>query len=101
MLTVVAFAQAKPGKEKDLEATLLELVSHTRKEAACINYDLHRHLTKPGMFVFYENWIDKAGLEQHREAPHIKDFRAKARDLLAGPLQIELCDMVSEQVLSK
>jgi quinol monooxygenase YgiN len=101
MLTVVAFAQAKPGKEKDLEEALLELVSHTRKEAACINYDLHRHLGKPGMFVFYENWIDKAGLEQHRKSQHITDFRAKASDLLGEPLQIELCEMVSQRVSKK
>ena len=101
MLTVVAFAQAKPGKEKDLEKALLELVSHTRKEAACINYDLHRNLDKPGMFVFYENWINKAGLEQHRKTQHITDFRAKAGELLAEPLQIELCEMVSQQATKK
>ncbi len=101
MLTVVAFAQAKPGKEKDLEKALLELVSQTRKEAACVNYDLHRHLDKPGMFVFYENWINKAGLEQHRKTQHITDFRAKAGDLLVGPLQIELCEMVSQPVPKK
>jgi quinol monooxygenase YgiN len=101
MLTIVAFAQAKPGKEKDLEKALLELVSHTRKEAACINYDLHRHIAKPGMFVFYENWTDKAGLEQHGKSQHIRDFRAKAGDLLAEPLQIELCEMVSQQISKK
>jgi quinol monooxygenase YgiN len=97
MLTIVAFAQAKPGKEKELEKALLELVSHTRKEAANINYDLHRHLDKPGMFVFYENWADMAGLEQHRKTPHITDFRAKAGDLLAEPLQVELYEMISPQ----
>lgn len=53
------------------------------------------------MFVFYENWINKAGLEQHRKTQHIADFRARAGDLLAGPLQIELCEMVSQQVSQK
>jgi quinol monooxygenase YgiN len=101
MLTVVAFAQAKHGKENELEEALLELVSHSRKEAACINYDLHRHLDKPGMFVFYENWIDRDGLEQHRKTQHIADFRSRASDLLAKPLQIELCEMVSRQVSEK
>ena len=101
MLTIVAFAQAKPGKEDELEKALLELVSHTRKEAACINYDLHRHLKKPGMFVFYENWIDRAGLEQHRKSQHIADFGSKAGDLLAEPLKIELCEMVSQPVSQK
>ena len=53
------------------------------------------------MFVFYENWMDKAGLEQHRKSQHITDFRAKAGDLLAEPLQIELCEMVSQQISNK
>jgi quinol monooxygenase YgiN len=101
MLTVVAIAQAKPGKEKDLEAALLELVPHTRQEAACINYDLHRHLDNPGKFVFYENWVNKAALEQHLTTPHITDFLTKAGDLLAEPLQVELYEMVSQQATKK
>ena|SRR5208283_1673576 len=101
MLTVFAFAQARPGKEKELEEALLTLVAHTRQETGCINYDLHRHLDQPGKFAFYENWVDKAALEQHRASPHVTAFRAKAGELLDGPLEIELFEMVSQQVLKK
>ncbi len=98
MLTLVAIAQAKPWKEKVLEETLLELVELTRKEAGCINYDLHRSIDKPGKFVFYENWVDQAALDHHRMMPYIVDFRPKVVDLLAGPLQIELYEMISQRV---
>ena len=101
MITLVAIAQAKPGKEKVLEQTLLALVPQTRQEAGCINYDLHRSLDKKGGFVFYENWADRTALEQHRTMPYMVDLRAKAVDLLAEPLQIELYEMISEQVSSK
>ena len=96
MITLVAIAQAKPGREKVLEETLLALVPQTRQEAGCINYDLHRSLNKPGMLMFYENWVDRAALEKHRMMPYMVDLRAKAADLLAEPLQIELYERISQ-----
>ena len=79
MLTVFAFAQARPGKEKELKEALLTLVAHTRQETGCINYDLHRHLDQPGKFAFYENWVDKAALEQHRASPHMLRLSVQKR----------------------
>jgi quinol monooxygenase YgiN len=38
-----------------------------------------------------------AALELHRTTAHIKEFRAKAGDLLAEPLQVELFEMVSQK----
>jgi quinol monooxygenase YgiN len=101
MITLVAIAQAKPGKEEDLQEILLALVPQTRQEAGCINYDLHRSLKKPGMFLFYENWVDRAALEKHGTMPYMVDLRAKVVDLLAEPLQIELYEMISQQITSK
>jgi quinol monooxygenase YgiN len=95
MLTVFAFVQAKQGKEKELEDALLTLVANTRQEAGCKGYDIHRHLAEPGKFAFYENWQDMAALEQHRKTPHVAAFRAQAGELLAGPLQVELFEIVS------
>lgn len=97
MLTVIAFVKSKPGKEKELEELLLKLVASTRQEAGCLNYDLHRHLDKPSYFAFYENWVNMAALEQHRTTAHIKEFRAKAGELMAEPLQVELFEMVSQK----
>src|SRR5271157_1104745 len=101
MLTVFAFAQARPGKEKELEEALLTLVAPTRQEAGCINYDLHRHLDQPGKFAFYENWVNKAALEQHLTTPHFAAFRARVDELISEPLQIELFEMVSPPVAKK
>jgi len=101
MLTVVAIAQAKSGKEKDLEEILLELVAISRQETGCLNYDLHRHLDKPGKFVFYENWVDKAALEGHRTAQQAANIRARVSELLSEPLHIELYEMVSQQAIKK
>ena len=97
MITLVAIAQAKAGKEKDLQEILLALVPQTRQEAGCINYDLHRSLSKPGVFLFHENWADREALQKHSKMPYMVDLRAKAADLLAEPLQIELYEMISNR----
>ncbi len=96
MLTVVAVLEAKPGKEQELERTLMELVPPTRQEAGCINYDLHRSRDDSRMFMFYENWVDRKSLDAHLATPHLTAFKEKAADLLAGPLEITLYEMISE-----
>ncbi len=95
-LTVVAYIKAKPGKEEAVREELMGLVGPTRNEPPCINYDLHRSKDDPALFMFYENWESKADLDKHLETPHLNAFKAKAGDLLAEPLKVELFEMISE-----
>lgn len=95
MITVFAYAEAAPGKEEELEKALLELVSQTRREEGCINYDLYRRADAVGAYTFYENWVDMPALERHRETQHVRRFREEAGALLAGPLRVEICLMLS------
>ncbi|MDK2122433.1 putative quinol monooxygenase [Parachitinimonas caeni] len=81
-LTVVATIIAKPGAEAQVEQALLALIPPTRKEPGFIQYDLHRHIENPGVFVFYENWESRALLEQHLQSPHLAEFIAKTEGLL-------------------
>ena len=90
MLTVIAIAQAKPGKEKSLEEALLALVAPTRREAGCINYDLHQSAADPAIFMLYENWVSMQDLDAHLAMPYLEAFKAKAPELLAEPLDISL-----------
>jgi quinol monooxygenase YgiN len=94
-VTVVAHVHAKPGKESEVKQALLELVVHTRPEQGCLNYDLHQSSADPAHFLFYENWTSKADLDRHAQSAHIQAFRARAADLLAQPVDIQLWEMVS------
>jgi quinol monooxygenase YgiN len=89
LLTVVAWLEAKPGKEDELRATLLGLIEPTRKEEGCVQYDLHEHTETPGNFVFYENWTSQEHLLRHLAAPHLKAFNEVSNDLLSAPPRIE------------
>jgi quinol monooxygenase YgiN len=87
-LTVIAHIRAKPGQESRLRQVLQSLLSSTRAEAGCINYDLHQSQTDPALFVFYENWASEAHLEAHAKSPHIQSFRKLANELLVEPVEI-------------
>ena len=95
-VTVVARSQAKPGKEDEVQREFLHLVAETRKEEGCINYDLHQADDDKSVFMFYENWVSRGHLDRHAQSVHIAAFRAKSRELLTGPTQITLWEMLSD-----
>lgn len=95
MLTVIAQMTARAGKEKEVKEILLKMVEATHAEKGCIDYDLHISGENPAKFVFYENWTDKSALDEHLQTPHLKDFAAKADDLLDEPVSITLWERLN------
>lgn len=82
LLTVIAYMRAAPGKRDELHQALESLIEPTSKEKGYINYDLHKSLEDPDMFLFYENWESGADLDAHLAAPHLKQFAARISELL-------------------
>ena len=95
-VTVIARFKAKPGLEETVKKEVMKLVSPTRAEAACINYDLHRSSEDPAVLMLYENWVSKKALDEHLAMPYLEAFKAKADEILAEPLNITLWEMISE-----
>ena len=48
------------------------LLVPTRKEAGCLNYDLHQSPEDPAKFLFHENWTSQAALNAHLQSAHVK-----------------------------
>lgn len=69
-----AIIKAKPEYQKEVEDVLLNMVEQTRKEEACIKYDLHQDLSDPNTYIFYEVWANQEGLNNHNQFSYIKDF---------------------------
>ena len=89
-ITVTAQIKAKPGKESQVRQELLSLVAPSRKDAGCLNYDLHQALDNHALFLFHENWISEAHLEQHMQQPGVKAVLARLGPIVAEPPQITL-----------
>ena len=93
-LTVIAQIRAKPGKEAQVRQELLSLLAPSRKDAGCLNYDLHQGQGNPGHFLFHENWTSKAHLDQHLQKPELQAVLARVGQLVAEPPQITLWEQI-------
>jgi quinol monooxygenase YgiN len=90
---VVTF-QARPGKEIELRKILTGLLAPTRKEAGCINYDLHVAPDDPSKFLFYENWTSEAHLNKHGETPHVQNLLKRVDELCVEPLKLNFWEKI-------
>ena len=81
-LTVVAKITAKSGSEDLLHQSLVKLISPTLKEDGCLNYDLHSSIEDKRLFLFYENWENRAMWEKHMNSEHIQTFQKDAEGLI-------------------
>ena len=74
-LTIVADIHADPGKIDLVRTELENLISTTREEEGCLQYDLHQDNEDPAHFMFYENWESRELWQAHINAPHIAAYR--------------------------
>lgn len=80
---LTAVIKSKTAHRDEVRGTLLNMVTESRKESACLQYDLYQDDSDPNIFVFQEIWASREGLDAHNEQPYIRAFRA-----LLGKLEI-------------
>ena len=93
MIHVIAVITAKSGKRDEVLKHFRANVPAVRAEQGCIEYgaaiDAEPALpiqTKYGAdaFVVVEKWESMDALKAHAAAPHMKEYGAKTKDLLAS-----------------
>ncbi len=75
-LTIVANITAKSDKIDLVRTELEKLISTTRAERGCIQYDLHQDNAAPAHFLFFENWESRDLWQAHMNNQHLKDYLA-------------------------
>jgi quinol monooxygenase YgiN len=74
MLTIIADYQSYPGKGDDVAAILGMHVTRTRAESGCSQFLVNRSDDDPDRFVLYEQYVDEAAFEWHRQTQHFRDY---------------------------
>lgn len=77
---LTAIVKSKKETTAALRTMLLDMVVNSRKEEACIQYDLHES-TVDDTFIFQEEWKDQPSLDLHNQQPYILGFVAQAGTL--------------------
>ena len=92
---LTAILKAVPSHREEVLALLLEMVEASRKEAACIQYDLHQVNDDENQFIFYEIWKDQAGLDAHNDQSYIVELGKVAGEKLQEAPQILLMNKLA------
>lgn len=85
MISITAILKSKTENVKQIESMLIHLVTETRKEAACIRYDLHH---ADNVFIIWEEWKDQPGLDIHNDQSYLQDFIKQSENLVSSPIQV-------------
>ena len=83
-VTYIVSLRARAGQAPLLEAELRALVSPTRKEEGCLQFDLHRGTDQPDTFLFHEVWETREHHTAHTKTPHFLRWNARKDALLAS-----------------
>ena len=92
---LTAISRAKPQHVDQFKALLLTLVVESRKEEACIQYDLHQSTDNPALFIFHEEWASKEALELHNQTAHIAKFIKNSADIIDGNVAIHITEKLA------
>jgi quinol monooxygenase YgiN len=94
-INLTAIIKSLPEKVGEMKVILLDLVESSKKEAACIKYDLHQAAEMSNVFIFHEIWQDAQSLEQHNRTTHVLKFIKDAGPLLAEAPEIHITNKIS------
>jgi len=98
MVSVALFVKldAKPGKEKEVEAFLKGGLAIVQEEPATTAWFAIR--MGPATFGIFDAFPDEAGRQAHLSGRVATALMAKAADLLAKPPQIEKIDVLAAKL---
>ena len=96
-ITLMAVYTAKPGREADLRAALLDLVEASRGREGLRDYHLHQDPVNPAVFVFYENYADQSVLNEQARSDAFTALSGRFGELLDRPVENRRWLMISER----
>ena len=85
MISITAIIKSKQENIEEVKNLVHNLVTQTRKEEACIRYDLH---TTENVFIIWEEWKDQAGLDIHNNQPYLQNFIKQSENLVSSPILV-------------
>jgi quinol monooxygenase YgiN len=83
-ITLLVQLRAKEGKRLALQSEIRALIAPTRKEEGCLQYDFHRSLDDPDLFLLHEVWATRAHHQAHYQTTHFLRWNARKDSLLAS-----------------
>jgi len=90
MIVLIVHMTVKPDTEEDCKRLLREMVDATRKEPGCLQYIAHQSTENPLNFSIYEQYVDEAAFQAHRDSAHFAWYIKGGVDALIATRTREL-----------
>jgi (4S)-4-hydroxy-5-phosphonooxypentane-2,3-dione isomerase len=90
MIVLIVHMTVKPDMEEDCKRLMREMMDETRKEPGCLQYVVHQSTDNPQSFAIYEQYVDEAALNAHRDSPHFAWYIKGGIDALVATRTREL-----------
>lgn len=75
----------RSGMEAQAREAFAELVENSRRDAGCMQYDMHVSVEDGLRYMLYERWESEELLRAHQGAAWMKEFGPKLEAVLAEP----------------
>ena len=75
-LIIAGTVRIPPDNIETFRPHMLAMMTASRAEDGCIDYDYAIDVFEPGVIRIFEIWRDQAALEAHFAAPHMAEWRA-------------------------
>ncbi|UOB18655.1 putative quinol monooxygenase [Abyssalbus ytuae] len=86
-VTVLWEARAKKGMEAEMKAFITGVVTGSRYDAGCIEYEAHEVEGQSGTFIIFERWESKTALEEHLTCNRMKEKAPQLLELMEGSIE--------------
>jgi len=90
MIIVLAKITSKDGMKDKILGETDTLITATRAEDGCIEYNLYEPVDSENVLLFVEKWEGKEFLEAHIQQDHFIKFGEAIGDYLAKDLEISV-----------
>ena len=94
MISFTVRLRFEEGDHEAIAELLRKLTPASRQEPGCISYFPHFVEGEPLTVFIYEQYLDEAALEHHRNSPHFLEYAAGGLYKLKHSRQLEHLDLV-------
>lgn len=86
-VTVLWEARAKAGKAAEMKSFLTGVITESRNDAGCIDYEAHEVAGQPGTYIILERWVNQAALDRHLSGARMVDKAPHLLKLMEGSIE--------------
>jgi quinol monooxygenase YgiN len=85
---LTAMIKSTEGNADQMKELIKDLVAASKKESACLQYELFQSIEEETQFIIHETWKDQDKLDEHNKSAHLDTFVQQSQFFLDGKIVV-------------